>query len=209
MLKRTKGRLLLTLLVVTGFAGTVNNTAPTKAERRFAIDFLKNSKVELQKELKGLSQEQVNFRPSPETWSVKECFYHIVLAESESWNLLEKAMKEPAHPELRSQLQFSDEELLHKIAGRTDKMTAPGHLQPQNGKWKSLTEAQAAFKTARMQYLKYIKTTTEDLRNHFITLPFGTVDCYQFILFISAHSERHHEQIREIISHPAFPKNKS
>jgi hypothetical protein len=32
MLKRTKGRLLLTLLVVTGFAGTLNDTTLTKQE---------------------------------------------------------------------------------------------------------------------------------------------------------------------------------
>lgn len=206
MLKRTKGRLLLTLLVVTGIAGTVNNTAPTKAERRFAVDYLKNSKLALQKELKGLSQEQFNFKPAAGAWSIKECLYHIVLAEAGSWKSLEKAMKEPAKPEMRSQLPYADDELLQKIAARTDKMMAPAPLVPQHATWKSPADALAAFKQARMQYLKYIKTTTEDLRNHFTELPVGKVDCYQFLLYIAAHSERHLEQVRDIMAHPSFPQ---
>ena len=41
MLKRTKGRILLTMLVITGLAGTVKNTTLTSQERKFAISQLK------------------------------------------------------------------------------------------------------------------------------------------------------------------------
>jgi hypothetical protein len=36
-------------------------------------------------------------------------------------------------------------------------------------------------------------------------LSFGPVDCYQLILYMSGHSSRHLQQIKEIMAHPKFP----
>jgi hypothetical protein len=44
MLKRTKGCILLTTLVITGLAGTVKNSALTSQERKFAVSQLKESR---------------------------------------------------------------------------------------------------------------------------------------------------------------------
>ena len=206
MLKRTKGRFLLTLLVITGFAGTVNNTAPTKEERKQAVDLLKDSKADLQKQMKGLSKSQLDFKSSPGTWSIKECFFHIASVEQKSWNLIESAMKKPSQPRERSKVLLTDDELIKKLSADTEYIEAIDQLFQAEADWKNIAEAHAAFKVARTQHLKYIKNTTEDLRNHFVNMPFGTVDCYQFLLVIAAHSERHHEQIRQIIADPAFPK---
>ena len=74
MLKRTKGRLLLTLLVVTGFAGTINNTAPTNQERKFAIEQIKNSKTEIIRTIRGHSETQLAYKPSRDAWNIKEYF---------------------------------------------------------------------------------------------------------------------------------------
>ena len=41
MIKMTKGRVLITLLVVTGLAGTMNDNAITQKERKFAVTELK------------------------------------------------------------------------------------------------------------------------------------------------------------------------
>jgi hypothetical protein len=204
MLKRTKGRFLLTVLVITGFAGTVNTTAPTKEERKQVVELLKDSKTDLQKEIKHLSASQLDFRGMADRPSIRECFLHIAAVEEASWQKIESAMKAPSRPEYRTKLQLTDAELLEKI-NNGEYMAAADREWQSKGSWKSFTEAQAAFKATRLQHLKYIKNTTEDLRNHFIELPFGTVDCYQFLLFVASHSERHHEEIRQIISHPAFP----
>jgi hypothetical protein len=37
-------------------------------------------------------------------------------------------------------------------------------------------------------------------------LPFGTIDAYQGILFMSAHTERHVRQIEEIMDDENFPE---
>lgn len=205
MLKRTKGRLLLTLLVITGFAGTLNDTTLTKQERKFAVGQLKDNKNDLLKSIRGLSEKQLNFKPSAEQWSIKECFYHLTLAEADFWKMLETSMNKPATPEKRSEIKISDNDLLKGIADPTFKAPAP--FQPGKEKWKSMDEAVMAFKSSRSQHLKYAKTTTEDLRNHLIQLPFGWVDCYQFIVFIAGHSSRYTRQIIEIIAEPGFPKS--
>lgn len=206
MLKRTKGRLLLTLLVVTGFAGTINNTTLTKKERNFVVGHLKETKNDLLKSIKGLSETQLNFKRTPEQWSIKECFYHLARAENGLWDMLDATMKEPTAPENCPELEISDEDLLNGItigeATKDEQAFLPGNAQ-----WPSLNGAISAFKTSRSKSLKYTKTTTEDLRNHFIQLPMGWVDGYQFIVIISAYSKRYSHQINEIKADPDFPKN--
>jgi hypothetical protein len=157
------------------------------------------------KSIRGLSETQLNFKQSPEQWSIKECFYHLTLAETGLWIMLEASMKGPATPEKRSEVKISDEELL-KAINQTIKDTAAEPFQPDKAAWQSMSEALSAFKDLRLQHLKYVKTTTEDLRNHFIQLPFGWVDCYQFIIFMSGLSNRNIQQINEIIADPDFPK---
>ena len=207
MLKRTKGRLLLTLLVVTGFAGTINDTSISKQERKFAINQLKDTKIDLLKSIRGLSEEQLSFKQSPDQWSIKERFYHLVQAESGFWDMLEASMKKPATPEKRSELKISDNYLLKLTTDTPDQAGIRQLFPPARASWKSMGEAITAFKSARAQHLKYVKITTEDLRNHFIQLSFGPVDCYQFIIFLSGYSNLHIQQINETMADPAFPKN--
>lgn len=206
MLKRTKGRLLLTLLVITGLAGTLNDTTITSKERKFAVNHLKETKVQLLKSLKGLSDAQLNFKPSPDRWSVKECLYHIILTEDLLWSSFESTMKKPATPEKRSEIKLADEDIIKMIGNRTHKVKTFEKLEPVQGAWKSTEEAINAFKETRTKHLKYVKSTTEDLRNHIFTTPLGAMDGYQYLLFMSSHSDRHTQQIYEVKADPNFPK---
>jgi len=208
MLKRTKGRFLLTLLVITGFAGTINDTSLSKTERKFAVAQLKDTKADLLKSIRGLSDAQLNFKQSAGQWSIKECFYHLVQTESGFWAMLEESMKKPATPEKRPEVKTSDEDLLKVIAeGDINKSDISKLFQPAGATWKSMGEAITAFKFSRAQHLKYVKITTEDLRNHFIQSSFGWIDCYQVIILMSGYSNSHIQQISEIMADPRFPKN--
>lgn len=206
MLKRTKGRLLLTLLVVTGMAGTLNDASIGSKERKFAVQHLKETKANLLKSVKGLSEAQLNFKPAADRWSVKECFYHIILAENGLWSMFEATMKTPATPEKRSEIKVTDEEIVKMISNRSQKAKAAEPMLPGKATWQNMSEALAAFKASRGEHLKYVKSTTEDLRNHVFQLPFGSIDGYQFLLFMSAHSDRHTQQINEVKADPNFPK---
>ena len=71
---------------------------------------------------------------------------------------------------------------------------------------KNLEEAIEDFKNNRTAHIKYIKATSEDLRNHFVQMSFGLLDCYQLCLMISSHTNRHTQQLNEVKTDPGFPK---
>ena len=206
MLKRTMGRSLLTLLVITGLAGTINDFSLSKDERRSSISLMKDTKSDVLKSVKGLSETQLNFRVAPDKWTVKECAYHIAISEKNLWDLMEAGMKAPTNPEKRSEIKMTDEQLIKMIEDRSFKVKTNEAFEPKNTPYQSLDEALESFKNRRMEHIKYLKTTTEDMRNHVVQMPFGWIDCYQLCLMIAAHSYRHTQQVDEVKADPAFPK---
>lgn len=206
MLKRTKGILLLMLLVLTGLAGRVFSETISGKERKFMIDHLKESKSYFLKNVKGLSEEQLNFKANPEKWSIKECIQHITLTEANLWNWTDATLKQPANPAKRSDIKVSDQDLINMMTNRTQKAQAPETARPEKATWKTTEETLDAFKDKRAALIKFAKTTTDDMRNHVAETPFGPIDAYQMVLFLSAHTRRHTQQIEEVKADPSFPK---
>lgn len=201
------GRLLLTLLVITGLAGTVVDNTPSKSERKFAVGLMKDTYKEVLKTVEKLSAAQLEFKPGPESWSVKECMYHIAVSEKNLWNFLEGTMKAAANPEKRTEIKVTDEQFVQMMGNRSNKVKTMESFEPKNTGYHSLSEALADFKEQRAKNIKYMKNSNEDLRNHVVQLPFGWIDCYQLYLMIGAHSERHTQQMKEVMAHPGFPSN--
>ncbi len=206
MLKRTLGRSFLVLLMLTGFAGTINDPSISQRERKAAVTLMKENRSAVSNSVKGLSNSQLEFRSAPDKWSIQDCIYHIAATERSLWSLFEANMKAPATPEKRSEIRVSDDEFLKRLTDRSNKFKASENLQPQNTGYRSLDEALEDFKESRTEHIKYMKSSTEDLRNHVVQMPFGAIDCYQLCLMIPGHSQRHLLQIEEIKADPAFPK---
>ncbi|MDX2045782.1 MAG: DinB family protein [Chitinophagaceae bacterium] len=206
MRKRTKGYFFLAFLVAAGLAGTQGTDSLSKKERKFAVTHMKDTRADFLKSVKGLTDEQLNFKPAPDRWSIKECAYHIALSENNLWQMLEGTLKAPANPEKRSEIKVSDEQLIKMMTDRSHKVKTFEAFEPKSAKWKTLDEALADFKGSRQGHMSYLKSTTEDLRNHVAQTPLGWVDCYQMCLFISAHTSRHTLQINELKADPNFPK---
>jgi murein L,D-transpeptidase YcbB/YkuD len=120
--------------------------------------------------------------------------------------MLEKSMKEPATPEKKKDLKLTDEQVINMIESRENKVNTLPSLEPQNTGYSTLEEALNDFRTTRTAHIKYIKATSEDLRNHFVQMRFGLLDCYQLCLMISSHTTRHISQLNEVKRNPAFPK---
>ena len=206
MIKRTMGRFLLTILVITGLAGTINNTSISKSERKSALNLMKDTRNEVLRSVKGLTNAQLNFKAAPDRWSIKECMYHIAISEKNLWGLLEMTMKSPANPEKRTEIKVTDDAFIRMIEDRTNKVKTSEPFEPKNTPYKTLGEAVDAFKAMRADHIKYMKSTTEDLRNHVVQMPFGMIDCYQLSLMVAAHDNRHRQQIDEVKADPGFPK---
>ena len=204
--RKTYNYLLLLFIVFSGLAGTPTSDVLSKKERKFAGDHMKNTKADLQEAVKGLNPEQRSYKISPDKWSVQECVYHIAVSEKNLWTMLEASMKAPATPEKKKDLKFTDEQVITMIEDRTNKRKTFGSFEPQNTPYQSLDEAMNDFKTTRTAHIKYIKATSEDLRNHFVQMSFGMLDCCQLCLMISAHTNRHTQQLNEVKMDAGYPK---
>ena len=179
----------------------------SKKERKFAKDHLKETKKDYIKTLSNLSEAQLKFKPAPDRWSVEECAMHIAVSEKMMWQMVEDGLKQPANPEMRSEIKMTDEQLIGAVQSRAQKFKAPEVIQPQNSNLKSAAEAMSIFKETRDKAIALINSTGEDMRNHVLKSPLGVLDTYQVVLLMSAHSNRHTQQMKEVMADPNFPKN--
>jgi len=178
----------------------------SKKERSYAAKLLKDTEKDLKDQLKGLSEAQLKFKPAPDRWSIEECVKHIAVSENMFWEMMDSTVKAAANPEKRSEIKVTDEQLVQKIEDRTNKVKTSERLMPENSSYKNTDEAFEAFKKQRDKLMEYVRSTSDDLRNHVATTPLGMVDSYQLILFTAAHSNRHTQQIIEVKADPNFPK---
>jgi uncharacterized damage-inducible protein DinB len=183
------------------------STTLTPEEREFALKQFEATRDNFLKSISGLSQKQWTFKPAPDRWSVAEVSEHIAVAESMIMGLIQKQiLTSPAAPEKRADVKGKDQMLLEKVPDRSHKAQAPETLRP-TGRWTSETDLVKAFEDSRKANMDYIRTTNDDLRDHFYSHPvFGVLDGYQWLLLLSSHSARHTEQIEEVKADPNFPK---
>lgn len=194
--------LLLLALTAMSFA---SDSTLTKEERSAATKILEETRDALLKKVKNLSTVQLNFKATPESWSIAECVEHIAISETNIFGFSQLSLKEAADPSKRSEVKFSDDAVVNMIADRSTKVKASEPFTP-SGKFGSFEGSLKEFTEKRNNNIKYVKTTSDDLRNHYNDFPFGKLDAYQTILFMAGHSKRHTAQIDEILSNPNFPK---
>ena len=154
-------------------------------------------------QVRGLSPAQLEYKASPDRWSIREVVSHLAVAEPDYWRDLQKAVK--AAPDMKDKKsQATDADVMwYGIDRVTHQKTGGGHEKVDT--YKDLGEALGKFQALRATMIDYIKTTNDDLRAH----SFGeqeVTDSWQWMLEISTHAERHIQQIREIKNDPGFPK---
>ena len=194
---------LVSLLVVAG--APLRAESLTKAERERLVNHLQKTRQFLLDEVAGLSEAQANFKPAEDRWSVAECAEHITLSEDFLRGAVGQAMQAPAAPERKEELKGKEDQVLQFVTDRSQKFQAPEPLRP-TGRWDSLEAIIEVFKASRKKTLDYVHDTPEDLRSHIVAFPTGDMDAYQFLLFLSGHTERHTLQIQEVKAHADFPK---
>ncbi len=191
-------KILLSLSVCALFSFSLADVTISKSERKVATDFLKETKKGIWDATQGLSDAQLHF---------KDCLKHIAITEQMLWGMVDGGLKGPATPEKRGDVKMKDEDVIKNIEDRSSKVKTAPPMEPVNTPYKSAKEAWDSFAKNRDKLVDYVNSTNDDLRNHMNTLPIGTFDSYQMILFIGAHSNRHMQQINEVKADPNFPKN--
>lgn len=197
-------RIFALFLMLTAFA--VGSFAQTQADRDRAVQYLEKTRQGVLDATKGLSAAQLNFKPAPERWSVAEVMEHIAAAEDFLYgNIQDKIMKAPARP-AGDDVKAIDEMVMAALTDRTHKAQAPEPLKPTN-RFGSPEGSLKHFEESRAKTEEFAKSG-QGLRDHAEDSFLGKkLDPYEWVLFISAHSERHTKQILEVKADPNFPKS--
>lgn len=193
--------LTLVLTAATAFGQTL-----TQADRDRGLQSLEQTRDGVVAAVKGLSDAQMKFKAAPDRWSVAETLEHITLAEDFLFqNITNNIMKAPAGAADRDTAKI-DAFVLSAIPDRSHKAQAPEPLRP-TGRW-TPAETLDHFVQSRAKTIAFLQSTP-DLRAHVVNGPplNQPLDAYDWLLFISAHSERHTKQILEVKADPNFPKN--
>ena len=202
-------KLLLYATVFVALVTTSFRLAPgtmSSDERKFAIDYYLKTKDRLLKDLKGLNETQLSFKADTSHWSIYECTEHIALSENAIWQWIQMTENQPATPDKRGEVKLTTEQVIKRMTDRSHKAKTVPFLEPEK-KFPDTKTASQAFLSRRDSTIYYIRSTQDDLKDHFIQHPaLGTIDLYQALIYLAAHCERHTLQIEEVMADANFPK---
>jgi len=194
-------RALVTIAGIVVAAVTLSAGPMTAGERQRLVAHFEMTEAWLISELEGLTDAQLRFKMTPESWSIQEVVEHLAIAEPQYWQNLQDSMKAPAPAGYKA--EATDAAILWYGIDRTNRTTT-GEARVPHGTYPSAKESLAAFRKLRATMLETAKSSQEDFRGRPLTG--GNQDVYQWFLMISSHSQRHILQIREVKGHKSFPR---
>jgi DinB superfamily len=187
---------------------TDNKAILTTEQRAFATNYLQQTKQEFLKSIEGLTEEQLKFKAKEGKWCIMDCAEHIALAEQTLFSVIQKQLKEPADSLRKKHLKMTEKKIITRLTFRLIKVKAPEIIKP-SGKFATIDAIKLAFTAKRDSTIIYVETTQDPLHTHFWKHPAtGTIDLYQTIILMSAHTKRHILQIEEVKNSKGFPENK-
>jgi uncharacterized damage-inducible protein DinB len=176
-------------------------------ERTKVLNYLAESRKEYLAAIDGLSAEQWKWKPTPTRWSVGETAEHIMLAEALLFANVQKAVDSPVNPNWEEQTKGKTEFIEKVMAPRLGKAQAPEPIVPTGG----LTQEQVKerFEKQRDAIERFAAETELPLKDHTAEHPFpvfGTLNAYQWLIYVPLHTERHDKQIAEVKATAGYPK---
>lgn len=176
----------------------------TAEERAFAAKYLEETRQKFLASIEGVTDAQWTYKAGPDRWSIAEVAEHIAISESTILELVTgKILTAPPPP--AGTERVPDEKLLSAVVDRTSKFQAPEMLKPTN-RWATRDALRKDFNAARDKTIAYVRETKDDLRGHAAPHPvLKSLDAYQWVLLIGAHSARHTAQIEEVKAAAGYP----
>ena len=174
----------------------------TPAEREHATKYLETTRESYLHAARSLSRDQLQYKPAPDRWSVAEALEHIIIVERRVLGSIEKTVQQAPNA---SKSALEDQFLVRRVATRLGRFKGPDVLMPK-GQWPE-HRLPEEFEAVRRRSLEFASNTQAELRHHSFPHPFfGELDCYQWLLLIPAHCERHLAQAAEVMAEPGFPR---
>ena len=171
----------------------------TTGERQRLVAHLEMTEPWLVSELEGLSQAQLTFRATPDSWSIQDVVEHLAIAEPQYWKQVQDSLK----PATGYKSESTDAAILWYGIDRTNRQKT-GEARVPKGTYETAAAALGDFRKLRATIREFAGKTEEDLRGR--QLQGGNMDVYQWVLMISSHSQRHILQIREVKASAGYPR---
>ncbi len=174
-------------------------------ERELAAHHLAVSRERLLGLVQGLSAEQWGFHPAEGRWSIGDCVEHVTRVENRVIGFIGEKVAGPPAGEVPPSVREKDAGLMKVVPDRTERRQAPEIARPE-GKWTDGGQLLAEFVNTRTKSARFAAETRADLRSYTQHHgAFGELDCYQWLLLLGLHAERHARQIEEIKADARFP----
>ena len=167
------------------------------------LRFLDEQRTALMAAVAAVPSELASRRPSPERWSVAQVVAHLDLVESSIAGLCRHQIAKARAAGLRAEddtssvLSTVD---VTQLLNRERALTAAERTQPPETA--TLDEALASLERTR-ETLRRAVLGADGLAIGELTAPhpfLGSLNVYQWLVFVGAHEARHAAQIREIVS---------
>ncbi|WP_159431018.1 DinB family protein [Bacillus massilinigeriensis] len=153
-----------------------------------------NHKVreEILQSVMGLSDSELNVKPSAEKWSIMQVLEHLNLVERFVLKQVEKVMASDKETN-------TDAKPIHLSTDRKRKISAPSILEPTE-QFITLAEMKEKLHASRNSLEAFVAGADKGkmLQRSFLHPAFGDLNVKQWIEFIGWHEKRHLEQIEEI-----------
>jgi hypothetical protein len=174
----------------------------TPAERERVSSYLDETRENLLRTARSLSPTQLQYKPAPDRWSVAECLEHITVTEGFILGKINNTLQETAGS---STPGIGDDGIVQMVVDRSTRVKGPEQVMPTR-RW-AYDQLLGEFESARKRTADFAATTDVQLRQHAFPHPMlGALDCYQWLLLIGAHGERHRAQAEEVMADAGFPR---
>ena len=118
-MKKISSILLLSACMLTSFL--VKDHELSKKDRKDAVAYFKETRNFLKKEIAGLSEAQLNWKPADSVWSIANCVEHIAITENGIYAWAMSTLTAPADSKLDISKKVTDEDVKSKVADRSKK----------------------------------------------------------------------------------------
>jgi len=176
-------------------------------ERQLVLDQLDSSEARLFELTDGLTPQQWHFSEAPGRWSIAENIEHAILFEQFLTGVIAKTLLQAAEPEKKMFAAAKEAAVFNIADGRASRFNAREVVRP-TGRWPDATEMLAELRRTRAETVAFVMRLEGDLRGHFFAhVALGDLDCYQWLVVMAQHGERHARQIEQVKADPGFPPN--
>jgi len=173
-------------------------------QRRNAMKYLTETRDAVELYVNNLTEEQWNFKPSAQRWSILNVLEHLVLFETYTHYVISNMKNLPPDESDHDPLEI-EQFLLRTVPDRSKKLQSPVPGHPR-GRWDS-TEAIEQFLLARARTQELLEESSY-LRGRIVPNPLYSSpdwDGYSWIIATALHTARHIMQIEDLKNDPSFP----